>query len=42
MRYYGGFAEVIEGEYLGRRVAIKYLRFGAEDALNQIFKVLKL
>lgn len=37
---YGGFADVGEGEYLGRRVAIKHLRFGMKDAFNKIFKVL--
>ena len=42
IRRYGGFAEVIEGEYLGNRVAIKHLRFGTEEAFNKIFKVLKL
>ena len=36
---YGGFADVSEGKYLGRRVAIKHLRFGAKDAFNKIFKV---
>ena len=36
---YGGFADVGEGEYLGRRVAIKYLRFGTKDAFDDIFKV---
>ena len=36
---YGGFADVGEGEYLGRRVAIKHLRFGTKDAFNKIFKV---
>jgi hypothetical protein len=39
---FGRFADVGEGEYLGRRVAIKYLRFGTKDALNKIFKVLWL
>ena len=37
---YGGFADVGEGQYLGRRVAIKHLRFGTGDASNRIFKVL--
>jgi len=37
IRCYGGFADVSEGEYLGRRVAIKSLRFGTKD---KIFKVL--
>ena len=39
IRRCGGFAEVSEGEYLGRRVAVKHLRFGTEDAFNKIFKV---
>jgi len=39
IRCYGGFADVSEGEYLGRRVAIKHLRFGTGDAFNGIFKV---
>ena len=38
----GGFADVSEGEYLGRRVAIKALRFGAKGAFDNIFKVLEL
>ena len=38
----GGFAEVSEGEYLGRRVAIKTLKFGTKDAPDKIFKVLDL
>jgi len=42
IRRCGGFADVSEGEYLGRRVAIKHLRFGTEDAFNKIFKVVKL
>ena len=37
---YGGFADVGEGEYLGRPVAIKHLRFGTKDAFGKIFKVL--
>ena len=41
VRYYGGFADVSEGQYLGRRVAIKHLRTGMKDASNTIFKVLK-
>jgi len=41
VRCYGGFADVSEGEYLGRHVAIKYLRFGTKDTFNVIFKVLK-
>jgi len=41
VRCYGGFADVGEGVYLGRRVAIKYLRFGTKDTFNKIFKVLK-
>jgi len=39
---YGGFADVSEGEYLGRRVAIKNLRFGTRDAIDNIFKVPRL
>jgi len=39
IRSYGGFADVSEGEYLGRRVAIKNLRFGTRDPLDNIFKV---
>lgn len=39
---FGGSADVVEGEYLGRRVAIKHLRFGAKDALNMIFKVFQV
>jgi len=39
---YGGFADVSEGQCLGRPVAIKHLRFGAKDAFSKIFKVLKL
>jgi len=42
IRSYGGFADVSEGEYLGRRVAIKNLRFGMRDALDNIFKVPQL
>jgi len=38
----GGFADVSEGEYLGRRVAIKHLRFGTKDKLDKIFKVPRL
>ena len=38
---YGGFADISEGKYLGHRVAIKHLRFGAKDAFNKIFKVPK-
>ena len=36
----GGFADVSKGEYLGRCVAIKDLRFGTRDGSNRIFKVL--
>ena len=39
VRCCSGFADVSEGEYLGRRVAIKHLRFGTEDAFNKVFKV---
>ena len=35
----GGFADVSEGDYMGRRVAIKDLRFGTKDGSNKIFKV---
>lgn len=38
VRYCGGFADVSEGEYLGRRVAVKHLRFGTKDTFK-IFKV---
>ena len=38
----GGFADVSEGVYLGRRVAIKHLRTGTKDASKRIFKVLEL
>ena len=41
VRYYGGFADVSEGQYLGCRVAIKHLRIGMKDASNTVFKVLK-
>ena len=41
IRCYGGFSDVSEGEYLGRRVAIKYLRFRTKDTFNNMFKVLK-
>ena len=37
---YGGFADVSKGEYFGRRVAVKHLRFGTRDPSNRIFKVL--
>ena len=37
----GGFAEVSEGEYLGRHAAIKSLRFRPKDAFDEIFKVLE-
>lgn len=39
IRCYGGFADVNEGDYLGRRVAIKHLRFRTKDAFDKIFKV---
>ena len=42
IRSYGGFADVSEGEYLERRVAIKHLRFGTKDTFNNIFKVSRL
>lgn len=42
IRYYGGFADVSEGEYLGRRVVIKHLRIRTQDLSNKIFKVLML
>ena len=38
---YGGFADVGEGEYLGRRVAVKHLRFCTKDASDKIFKVFR-
>ena len=41
IRRYGGFADVSEGKYLGRRVAIKHLRFGTEETFDKIFKVLE-
>ena len=41
VHYYGGFADVSEGEYLGCRVAIKHLRIGTKDPSNKIFKVRK-
>jgi len=40
LRFYGGFADVNEGEYLGRHVAIKSLRIGEKDGSGKIFKVL--
>jgi len=42
IRSYGGFADVSEGEYLGRHVAIKNLKFRTGDALGEIFKVPRL
>ena len=41
IHYCGGFADVSEGEYLERRVAIKHLRFATKDAFNNIFKVIR-
>ena len=41
-RCHGGFEEVSEGEYLGRRIAIKNLNFKANNASNEIFKAPKL
>ena len=41
VQYYGGFADVIEGQYLGRRVAIKHLRIGTKVASDRIFKVFR-
>ena len=38
----GGSADVSEGRYLGRHVAIKYLRFRPKDEFSKIFKVLEL
>ena len=38
IRCCGGFADIREGEYLGRHVAIKSLRFGMNDS-DKIFKV---
>ena len=40
IHYYGGFADVSKGEYLGRHVAIKHLRIRTQDLSNNIFKVL--
>ena len=37
----GGSADVSEGEYMGRRVAVKCLRLGMNDAFNKLFKVLE-
>lgn len=37
--YHGGFADVRDGEYSGRPVAIKYLRIKEEDS-DRAFKVL--
>ena len=42
IRCCGGFADVSEGEYLGRRMAIKHLRFRTEDTFSKIFKVFQL
>lgn len=42
IRYTGGFAEVREGEYLGRRVAIKDLKIKTKEVPSSVFKVLKL
>ena len=39
---FGGFADVGEGEYLGRRVAIKHLRIATKDAPKNVFKVSEL
>ena len=39
---YGGFADVCEGEYLERRVAIKQLRLWDKDEFDKVFKVLEL
>ena len=36
--YHGGFADVTDGEYLGRPVAIKYLKMDEENS-DRIFKV---
>ena len=41
VRCYGGFADINEGEYLGRRVAVKHLRVRAKDTSDRVFKVLK-
>jgi len=38
----GGFADVSQGEYLGRQVAVKQLRLWAKDEVDKIFKVLEL
>lgn len=34
-----GFADVSEGEYLGRRVAVEHLRFGTNDKLFEILEL---
>ena len=39
--YCGGFADVREGEYMGRRVAVKQLRIKTKEVPNMVFKVLK-
>ena len=36
---YGGYADVSKGEYFGRDVAVKHLRFGTRDSPDKIFKV---
>lgn len=41
VHYYGGFADVSKGEYLGCCVAVKRLRIGTKDPSNKIFKVCK-
>ena len=41
LRSYGGFADISTGDYLGRRVAIKRLRFWVRDVPNGVLKVLK-
>ena len=40
LHYSGGFADVGTGDYMGRRVAIKHLRFCTKDGPDGVFKVL--
>ena len=37
----GGFADVSTGDYLGRRVAVKCLRFWAKGGPDGVYKVLE-
>ena len=41
LRSHGGFADVGKGDYLGRCVAVKHLKFWAHDSSDRIFKVLE-